>query len=56
GAPFMDWNTGGRPAAIYENTLCPSNEKVYDFLDKLMTEVASLFPFEYIHTGGDEAP
>ena len=56
GAPFLDWNTGGRPAAMYENTLCPSNEKVYDFLDKLMTEVASLFPFEYIHTGGDEAP
>ncbi|MFA7186334.1 MAG: beta-N-acetylhexosaminidase, partial [Victivallales bacterium] len=56
GAPFLDWNTGGRPSAIYENTLCPSNEKVYEFLDKLMTEVASLFPFEYIHTGGDEAP
>ncbi|MDO5522908.1 MAG: beta-N-acetylhexosaminidase [Bacteroidia bacterium] len=56
GAPFLDWNTGGRPAAIYENTLCPSNEKVYEFLDKVMTEVAALFPFEYIHTGGDEAP
>lgn len=56
GASFLDWNTGGRPAAIYENTLCPSNEKVYEFLDKLMTEVAALFPFEYIHTGGDEAP
>ncbi len=56
GAPFLDWNTGGRPAAMFENTLCPSNEKVYEFLDKVMTEVAALFPFEYIHTGGDEAP
>lgn len=56
GAPFLDWNTGGRPAAIYENTLCPSNEKVYDFMDKVLTEVAQLFPFEYIHLGGDEAP
>lgn len=56
GAPFLDWNTGGRPAAIYENTLCPANEKVYEYLDKIMTEVAALFPFEYIHTGGDEAP
>lgn len=56
GAPFLDWNTGGRPAAIYENTLCPANENVYEFMDKVITEVAELFPFEYIHTGGDEAP
>lgn len=56
GAPFLDWNTGGRPAAIYENTLCPANEKVYEFMDKVIAEVAELFPFEYIHTGGDEAP
>ena len=56
GAPFLDWNTGGRPAAIMENTLCPVNENVYDFMDKVLTEVAALFPFEYIHTGGDEAP
>ena len=56
GAPFLDWNTGGRPAAIYENTLNPANEKVYETLDKVITEVAQLFPFEYIHTGGDEAP
>jgi len=56
GAPFLDWNTGGRPAAIMENTLCPANENVYDFMDKVLTEVAALFPFEYIHTGGDEAP
>lgn len=56
GAPFLDWNTGGRPAAIYENTLNPANEQVYEFVDKVITEVAELFPFEYIHTGGDEAP
>jgi hexosaminidase len=56
GAPFMDWNTGGRPEALYENTLNPANEKVYQYLDKVMGEVAALFPFEYIHTGGDEAP
>lgn len=56
GAPFLDWNTGGRPAAIYENTLNPADEKVYEFLDKVLTEVSEMFPFEYIHTGGDEAP
>lgn len=56
GAGFLDWTTGGRPAAIYENTLCPANEKVYEFMDKVLTEVVQLFPFEYIHVGGDEAP
>jgi hexosaminidase len=34
--------------------LCPANEKVYAFLDKVFTQVAELFPFEYIHMGGDE--
>lgn len=56
GAPFLDWTTGGRPAAFFENTLCPANEKVYEFMDKVITEVVQLFPFEYIHVGGDEAP
>ena len=30
--------------------------RFYDFLDKVLTEVAQLFPFEYIHMGGDECP
>src|SRR5260370_7924146 len=37
-----------------DNKLCPANEKVYEFMDKVFTEVAELFPFEYIHMGGDE--
>jgi len=53
GAPFMNWFNGGHEGLI-DNTLCPANEKVYDFLDKVFTEVAQLFPFEYIHMGGDE--
>lgn len=56
GSPFMDWSRGAPPIALLDNTLCPANEKVYGFLDKIMTEVAQLFPFEYIHVGGDEAP
>src|SRR5690606_12500826 len=34
----------------------PANEKVYTFLDTVITQIAALFPFEYIHMGGDEAP
>ncbi len=53
GDRFMDWSGGG-PVALADNNLCPANEQVYAFLDKVFTEVAQLFPFEYIHMGGDE--
>jgi hexosaminidase len=55
GEHIMDF-PGGPPVALIDNTLWPANEKVYDFLDKVMTQVAALFPFEYIHVGGDECP
>jgi len=41
--------------APVDNTLCPANEKVYEFLDKVFGEIAQIFPYEYIHMGGDEA-
>lgn len=56
GEEIMDWSHGAPPIAMVDNTLCPANEKVYEFLDKVMTQVAELFPFEYIHVGGDECP
>lgn len=56
GERIMDWSRGAPPIALVDNTLCPANEKVYQFLDSVITQVAALFPFEYIHMGGDEAP
>jgi hexosaminidase len=53
GEKIMDWHDHGFTALV-DNNLCPANEKTYEFLDKVFTEVAQLFPFEYIHTGGDE--
>ncbi|HXD76427.1 MAG TPA: family 20 glycosylhydrolase [Puia sp.] len=53
GEKIMNWYRGGF-SALVDNTLCPANEKVYPFLDKVFTELAALFPFEYIHVGGDE--
>lgn len=53
GEPIADWSTHP-PTALVDNTLCPANENVYAFLDKVFTEVAQLFPFEFIHVGGDE--
>lgn len=55
GTEFMDWSGyNGHPTAKIDNALNPANETVYNYLDKIFTEVASLFPFEYIHMGGDE--
>jgi hexosaminidase len=56
GEKIMDWSKGAPPIALLDNTLCPANEKVYTFLDTVISQVAALFPFEYIHMGGDEAP
>ncbi len=56
GEEIMDWSHGAPPIALVDNTLSPANEKVYDFLDKIIAQVAQLFPFEYIHLGGDECP
>lgn len=34
---------------------CVGNEKTFEFLENVLTEVMELFPSEYIHIGGDEA-
>lgn len=54
GSAFSDWYGNGTFKLFVDNTLNPSNEKVYEFLDKVFTEVAALFPNPYIHVGGDE--
>lgn len=55
GEEFMDWEgLNGHVTAKIDNSLDPSNETVFDYLDKIFGEIAPLFPFEYIHMGGDE--
>lgn len=39
---------------VHKPTLNPANEDVYNFADSILAEVTELFPFEYIHIGGDE--
>lgn len=54
GSKFAEWYGDGKFEMLIENTLNPADEKVYDFVDKVFTEVAALFPGTYIHMGGDE--
>jgi hexosaminidase len=39
---------------IYDPTLDPTQDRVYTFIDKLLGDIATLFPDEYLHIGGDE--
>lgn len=41
---------------IYNNVFCVSNEEVYAFVYDILDEICELFPYEYIHIGGDETP
>jgi len=54
GSSFSEWYNDGAFKMLIDNTLNPSDEKVYEFLDKVFTEMAVLFPNPYIHVGGDE--
>jgi hexosaminidase len=54
GSSFSEWFNDGTFKMKIDNTLNPSDENVYAFLDKVFTELAALFPNQYIHVGGDE--
>ncbi|WP_455638928.1 beta-N-acetylhexosaminidase [Parabacteroides sp.] len=47
-------NVGNKFYGEDENTLCIGKESTFEFMDKVLTEVAALFPDEYVHIGGDE--
>lgn len=40
---------------VFKDVFCP-NEQTFQFLEDVLTEVMPLFPYEYIHIGGDECP
>ncbi|NKI27964.1 family 20 glycosylhydrolase [Arenibacter sp. 6A1] len=43
--------TGG---VVKNNTLNPGKEETFVFAEKMLNEVMDLFPFNYMHIGGDE--
>jgi hexosaminidase len=48
-APFVA--TGG----VYKNNTCnPGKEVTFEFAENMLNEIMDLFPFDYVHIGGDE--
>ena len=52
GGPYAAWTIWG----VSDQVLCPGKEGTFRFLEAVLSEVAELFPGEYIHIGGDECP
>ncbi len=52
GGHFRVSNTCG----IFDDVYCAGKESTFAFLEKVLSEVCSLFPGPYIHVGGDECP
>ena len=52
GGDYKVWTRWG----VSEDILCVGKESTFEFIEDVLTEVLDLFPSEYIHIGGDEAP
>ena len=52
GGPYEVATTWG----VFADVLCLGNENVYSFCQDVLDEIMDIFPANYIHIGGDEAP
>jgi len=52
GGPFEVQNYWG----VHPDVYCAGNDKTFEVLEGVLSEVADLFPAPYIHIGGDECP
>jgi hexosaminidase len=50
GGPYEVWTKWG----IADDVLCAGNDANLSLIEDILTEVATLFPAEYVHIGGDE--
>ena len=53
--PEIDYQVG-HYWGVYKDVLCVSNQRVYQFVEDVLTEIMDIFPSEVIHIGGDETP
>lgn len=52
GGPFKVGTEWG----VINDVFCAGNEKTFQFLEDVISEVAALFPGQFFHIGGDECP
>ena len=52
-AAYPELGCSGEP--YKHSDFCVGNEKTFEFLETVLAEVIEVFPYEYIHIGGDEA-
>ena len=50
--PDIRCEKDGEKIGIWD--MCVSNENTYSYIDLLIRELTEIFPYEYIHMGGDE--
>jgi hexosaminidase len=41
---------------VFKEIYCAGNDKTFEFIEDILTEVTALFPSPYLHIGGDEVP
>ncbi len=41
---------------IAKDVLCVGKESSFEFIEGVMDEICEIFPYEYVHIGGDECP
>ncbi len=52
GGPFTVQTQWG----VFKEVYCAGQEETFAFLEDVLSEVIALFPFDYLHIGGDEVP
>ncbi len=52
GGPYPVWEIWG----VSQDVLCAGNPETMEFLKTVLGELCDVFPFKYIHIGGDECP
>ncbi len=52
GGPFKTLTRWGIQPEIF----CAGNEKTFEFLEDVLSEITNIFPSKIVHIGGDEAP
>jgi len=61
-AAYPEYSCTGGPfkpriyPGIERDVYCAGNDKTFEFLEDILAETAALFPYKYIHIGGDECP